>query len=394
MAIAARAVILATGALERPFPVRGWTLPGVMTAGGAQVLLEDRGRRAAGAHGARRLRSAPVARRRAIPARRRAHRGAARHHAARPPRAGAAACAGVHGDSVFREGPRARARRAPPRARRRVRGVARAPGRRRGRAPCAFAATAATRRSLPIRCCCIRASCPTPISRAPPVARSTWNELQACFVAGRRCAGAAARCRDSYIAGDGAGIAGAEAAQARGRLTALAVANALGRHRRKRARPRSARSRCAHWHAPCADAASSMSCIVPPTRFAFPRRHARVPLRGSAGGDDRATRARRMRGSQPDEGVHALRHGPVPGALLRAHRDRAHRARDRARAGGRSGTTARAFRSSRSRSRRSRRDADDAGGDCAPSSVRPSLELVDLDVRVLGDLAPLHDFGT
>ena len=43
MTIAARAVILATGALERPFPVRGWTLPGVMTAGGAQVLLKTAG---------------------------------------------------------------------------------------------------------------------------------------------------------------------------------------------------------------------------------------------------------------------------------------------------------------------------------------------------------------
>jgi NADPH-dependent 2,4-dienoyl-CoA reductase/sulfur reductase-like enzyme len=33
-------VILATGALERPFPIPGWTLPGVMTAGAAQVLLK------------------------------------------------------------------------------------------------------------------------------------------------------------------------------------------------------------------------------------------------------------------------------------------------------------------------------------------------------------------
>jgi len=34
-------VIIATGALERPFPVPGWTLPGAMTAGGAQVLLKS-----------------------------------------------------------------------------------------------------------------------------------------------------------------------------------------------------------------------------------------------------------------------------------------------------------------------------------------------------------------
>ena len=39
--IAANRIILATGAMERPFPLPGWTLPGVMTAGGAQVLLKS-----------------------------------------------------------------------------------------------------------------------------------------------------------------------------------------------------------------------------------------------------------------------------------------------------------------------------------------------------------------
>src|SRR6185295_7229845 len=32
-----------TGALERPFPIPGWTLPGVMTAGAAQILLKSAG---------------------------------------------------------------------------------------------------------------------------------------------------------------------------------------------------------------------------------------------------------------------------------------------------------------------------------------------------------------
>jgi thioredoxin reductase/bacterioferritin-associated ferredoxin len=36
----AERVILATGALERPFPIPGWTLPGVMTAGAGQILLK------------------------------------------------------------------------------------------------------------------------------------------------------------------------------------------------------------------------------------------------------------------------------------------------------------------------------------------------------------------
>src|SRR5207237_2857274 len=38
--IPARRVLLATGAIERPVPIPGWTLPGVMTAGAAQILLK------------------------------------------------------------------------------------------------------------------------------------------------------------------------------------------------------------------------------------------------------------------------------------------------------------------------------------------------------------------
>ena len=38
---AARALVIATGTLERPFPVPGWTLPGVVTAGGVQALLKS-----------------------------------------------------------------------------------------------------------------------------------------------------------------------------------------------------------------------------------------------------------------------------------------------------------------------------------------------------------------
>lgn len=36
-------IIIATGAMERPFPVPGWTLPGVMGVGAAQVLLKSSG---------------------------------------------------------------------------------------------------------------------------------------------------------------------------------------------------------------------------------------------------------------------------------------------------------------------------------------------------------------
>jgi NADPH-dependent 2,4-dienoyl-CoA reductase/sulfur reductase-like enzyme len=41
--IGADRVIIATGAQERPFPIPGWTLPGVMTAGAAQTMLKSSG---------------------------------------------------------------------------------------------------------------------------------------------------------------------------------------------------------------------------------------------------------------------------------------------------------------------------------------------------------------
>src|SRR5689334_19990739 len=41
--IFARSVVLATGAYDRPLAFPGWTLPGVMTAGGAQALAKGQG---------------------------------------------------------------------------------------------------------------------------------------------------------------------------------------------------------------------------------------------------------------------------------------------------------------------------------------------------------------
>jgi NADPH-dependent 2,4-dienoyl-CoA reductase/sulfur reductase-like enzyme len=41
--VRARAIVLATGAYDRPVAFGGWTLPGVMTAGGAQALAKGQG---------------------------------------------------------------------------------------------------------------------------------------------------------------------------------------------------------------------------------------------------------------------------------------------------------------------------------------------------------------
>ena len=40
----ARQLLIATGAMERPVPLPGWTLPGVLGAGAADVLLKERRR--------------------------------------------------------------------------------------------------------------------------------------------------------------------------------------------------------------------------------------------------------------------------------------------------------------------------------------------------------------
>jgi len=39
--VKAKHILITTGAQERPFPVTGWTLNGVMTAGAAQILLKE-----------------------------------------------------------------------------------------------------------------------------------------------------------------------------------------------------------------------------------------------------------------------------------------------------------------------------------------------------------------
>jgi NADPH-dependent 2,4-dienoyl-CoA reductase/sulfur reductase-like enzyme len=47
-AIRARRILVATGAIERPVPIPGWALPGVMTAGAAQIMLKTAGAMPAG----------------------------------------------------------------------------------------------------------------------------------------------------------------------------------------------------------------------------------------------------------------------------------------------------------------------------------------------------------
>ena len=76
-------------------PIPGWTLPGVMTAGAAQILLKSSGHGCRGTRGPGGHRAAAVAGRRAVPAGWRRDRRAAGHDAARQLARRAGASAGV-----------------------------------------------------------------------------------------------------------------------------------------------------------------------------------------------------------------------------------------------------------------------------------------------------------
>jgi thioredoxin reductase len=222
-----RAIVIATGALERPFPVPGWTLPGVMMAGAAQALMKASAMVAtdgvvlAGngpllwlvAWQYVRAAAAPLALLDTTPRRRLAQ--ALRH----APAFAASSYFG-RGLSLVRE------------VRRRVRvveyvdalevegdGAARAV---RYRA----AGESATVEAAHVL---LHQGVVPDINLASALGCDIeWDDANACFRPVVDAWGGTSL-HGVYVAGDGAGIAGATAAAIRGRLTALAVANAHGR---------------------------------------------------------------------------------------------------------------------------------------------------------------------
>jgi hypothetical protein len=224
--VEARAVILATGAHERPFPSPGWTLPGVFMAGAIQILLKTSG---------------------IVPEGRTVLAGCGPLLwllASQLLRAGATI------DAMLDTTPRGRLRAALAHAP----GFLLSPYFARGRelvrtvrrnvrviehvtSLAVEGTTAATdvcfavdgrTHSLPIDQLVLHQGVVPDINLASAAGCVlAWNELQACF-APIVDAWGGTTVPGLYIAGDGAGIAGALAAEAKGRLTALGVANALG----------------------------------------------------------------------------------------------------------------------------------------------------------------------
>ncbi len=225
--VQARAVILATGALERPFPISGWTLPGVMGAGGAQILLKTAG---------------------VVPQGRTVLAGSG-------PLLWLLAWqylrAGVAIDAMLDTTPRGRLSKALRHAPDFARSPYCAKGRelvrtvRRDVKVIEYVTALAIEGDLAARAICYTADGrehTIPVDQVmlhqgvvPDVNLAqaagctlAWHPQQACFAPVVDAWGGTAAA-GLYVAGDGAGIAGALAAVPRGRLAALAVANALGR---------------------------------------------------------------------------------------------------------------------------------------------------------------------
>lgn len=226
--IEADALILAIGALERPVPIPGWTLPGVMTAGAGQILLKSSGLVAerailAGAGPLLYLLAAQMVRAGVPPLALVETCGRADMIRALPRLA-----AGLRGWRVVLKGlgllaelGRAGVRRITGATDLRIEGGGRAEA-------LAFRVGGGER----------RIACDTVLLHQGVVANTQasrllrlehdWHEGQRALVP--RCDGWGETAqRGIFIAGDGAGIAGAQAAEAAGRLAALQAACRLGR---------------------------------------------------------------------------------------------------------------------------------------------------------------------
>jgi thioredoxin reductase/bacterioferritin-associated ferredoxin len=225
--VIARSVIIATGALERPFPIPGWTLPGVMAAGAAQMPLET-----SDAGGKRRIVLAGTGPLLWLLASQYLDAGVKLEALLdTTPRSrwwrivsdarGFALSVHFDGDAALRRD-----------VRRRVRVVANVsalaatgPGRLESLRFDAAGGTHALSADLLL----LHQGVVPDINLGSAMGCSyRWNDAQACFHPVVDAWGGSTLA-DVFFAGDAAGFAGADAADARGHLAALAVANALGR---------------------------------------------------------------------------------------------------------------------------------------------------------------------
>jgi octopine oxidase subunit A len=220
----AERVIIATGALERPFPIPGWTLPGVMTAGAGQILLKASG---------------------LVPDGRTVLAGCgpllwliAWQYLNAGARIDTILETGVNRAAIWRHVPQfvmspylLKGLRLMLAVRRRVRVIAnlvdlRAEGRERVEAV-AFRTAAGAEQQLPVDNLFLHQGVVPNVNLAMAAGiEHRWDDAQLCWTPALDAEGTSA-IPGIAIAGDGAGIAGAEAAQAFGLLAGLAAVRAL-----------------------------------------------------------------------------------------------------------------------------------------------------------------------
>jgi len=246
----AKRVIICTGALERPFPIPGWTLPGVMTAGAAQILLKaggllPSGRTVLAGCGpllwllAWQYLNAGVKLSGVLDTTPAANRSRALSH-----------FVPFFFSSYFRDG--SKLVREVKRQVRVIRGITslRALGESRVKAV-AYRTGTSTETRMAVDHLFLHQGVAPNVNLAMSVGiEHRWNDEQLCWVPVLDAYGNSA-VDGIAIAGDGAGIAGAEAAEWRGQLAALAAVRALGRSvaASEDARAQRELARCLHGRA-------------------------------------------------------------------------------------------------------------------------------------------------
>jgi NADPH-dependent 2,4-dienoyl-CoA reductase/sulfur reductase-like enzyme len=223
--VRAGAVILATGAQERPVPFPGWTLPGVLTVGAAQILLKNAGQIPSGPtwiagsgplpllYATQLLRAGGRLAGYLDTTRRGSWKEAVRH---------LPGALRASGDLLKGVGWMAALRRSDTRV---ISGVREVVALGRGKVECVrYRLTGGAEREVEASTLLIHEGVIPNVHAAMSLGCATdWNEAQDCFVPVVDEWGETS-IANLFVAGDGAGIAGAKAAQCRGELAALRVA--------------------------------------------------------------------------------------------------------------------------------------------------------------------------
>lgn len=240
-------VIVATGALERPFPIPGWTLPGVITVGAAQILMKT-----AGLVPERPLVLAGTGPLLYLAASQFAAVGAAIDCLLDTTPSGRMWDALPHATSFLASPYVAKGLALLRQARRSTRvvsGVERLEAIGAGRLGSVRYAVGGRSTEIPARALLLHQGVVPDINLSSAIGCDhRWDEAQLCFVPVVDAHGASS-VPGIGIAGDGAGIAGAQAAEARGTLAGLHALVALGRidETQRDARATNARAEVARW---------------------------------------------------------------------------------------------------------------------------------------------------